>query len=395
MLLAVAGLALAQQAGSERLAVVLTAANVSPDGGGEAYQRLLTEALSVETANAGFRLVPPARWEQARARLAVPPQELVLGPRALAVAREVGADVVATGFYRIDETRIVFEVKFYDVRQGRIIAASVRSGRTGLGVYNLVNEAVLEVVDRVSKPLEAVPARVVSADAAVRILALSSPDEDAAILIGGRAVATVEEGRALLHAVADAGDLGVEIRKPGFHSRLERVRVPRGATAAALEPLWPETRWAGEALYTSGQLAGAGVGVRSYVVPDKTFLSVDNYFYVQSTFTDNASPVFHDDVRFLVGRYLFLGPYSPFRVGVSAGFGAIATVFSRRDAGDAFDPYLSPLNVWLEWNTRRWSVFWRTEGKYALGAGTGLLDREWLEVQDKGPPMTLGVLYKW
>jgi len=391
-LLAVVALASAQQPSAERRAVVLTAANLSRGGAQSQYQSIITDALSVETDNAGFQLVSPERWEQARVRLGIAPEDLLLGPNALVVARAVDAEVAATGFYRIDDSRIVVEVKFYDVREERLAASAVRSGRIGLAVSNLVNAAVLDAVSWLEGPSGLVPQD--PSSRGVRSVALLSADEGAELFVGGRRLATITEGRAVVPTATSDLEVTVEGRKPGFHPRSQRVRVAVD-TETTLRPLRSETRWGAELLYTSGQLVGLGLGLRYYFEPDKTFLSCDDYFYVQSTFTDRASAVFHDDVRFLIGRYLFLGPYSPVRLGLAAGVGGIVTVFADRGVGDSFDAYLSPVNLWVEWNTRRWSVYWRVEGKYAVETGSSLLDRGWLEIPQAGPPMTAGVVYKW
>lgn len=349
----------------------------------------------METAAAGFRLVPAAQWEAARARLGIAAPDLVLGPHALAVARAVEADVAATGLYRVEDSRISIDIKFYDVKEGRLIASAARSGRTGLAVYNLVSEAVLEVVSLPGKPLAPVPSGLLPPDEGVRMLAVTSVDEGAEVLVAGRPATTISEGRGQIPTVTTDFDATIESRKSGYHTRAQRVRVRGEEAEIRLRPLWTETRWAGEVLYTSGQLVGLGLGARYYFAPDRFFVSGDNYFYVQSALDGSDSPVFHDDLRFLAGWYPFLGPYAPVRVGVAVGVGGIVTVFSDRETAGGFDPYLSPANLWIEWNTRRWSLYWRVEGKYAAGAGGGLLERGWLELPDMGPPMTVGVVYKW
>ena len=384
---------MAQQRPAGHTAAVFTVANASPAGGGEEYRPVITEALSLETANAGFRLVPPPRWEAARTGLGTGAADLSLGPVAVAVARAVDADVAATGLYRIDDGRAVVEIKFYDVEQGQLIAAIVRSGRAGLAVYNLVSDAMLEAAPVLTEWLETAELDESRPDSRVTMLNLLSPDEGAEVLVAGRQVTTIREGRGVVATVTADPDVEVETRKPGFHARAQRVSVSSSDPAGArLRPMAAETRWAAEALYTSGQLVGVGLGGRYYITPDRLFLSGDTYIYVQTGFSGD-SPVFHDDLRFLAGRYLFLGPYSPVRVGFAAGFGGIITVPSNRDAGGGLDLYLSPANLWVEWNRRQWSLFGRLEGKYAVG--TDFLARGWLEVGEGGPPVTLGVVYKW
>jgi hypothetical protein len=393
MLVAFVMAAWAQQA-APRTAVVLTAANLSRDGADDSYRKLITDALAVETANAGFRLIAPAVWEAQRVRLGVTAADLALGPAAIALGRAVGAEVAATGSYRVDDNRITIDLKFYNVAQERLIASVVTDGRTGLAVLNLINDAVLEVVSLLAQPLAPLPAAVVSRDDQVREITLVSRDEGAEILVGGRPAAAVQDGKAVLKSIGEAPDVTVEIRKDGYQPRSERVALQETGSAT-LKPLWPASKWAAELSSTTGQLIGGGIGLRRYVLPDSVFVSADNYLYFQTSFTEQASTVVHDDQRFLVGTYLFFGPYSRFRVGIAAGFGAIATFFTDSSSAGAFDIYVNPASVWLEWNAPRWSVFWRTEGKYALGVSTGLLEKRWVDIPQMGPPQSVGVLYKW
>ncbi len=368
-------------------------ANVSPAGAAQEYGALITQALSLETANAGFPLVPQARCEAARADLGIAASDLASGPGALAVARAVEAAVAATGLYRLDDDRLVIELKFYDVQRERLITAVVKTGRAGLAVYNLVSDAMLEAQVPLTEWLASAAERESGVAPRARMLSLMSPDEGSDIFVAGRHVTTIIDGRGLLPSATADSVLFLESRKAGFHARSQRIKVPGGGPAEArLEPMVPQTRWAGEAMYTSGQLVGVGLGARYYISPDKLYLSGDTYLYAQSTFSGDST-VFHGDLRFLAGRYLFLGPYSPVRMGFAAGFGGIFSFSTDRGAGSALDVYVSPANLWIEWNRRRWSVYGRIEGKYA--GGSGFLPEGWLEVGGGGPPMTIGVVYKW
>ena len=59
------------------------------------------------------------------------------------------------------------------------------------------------------------------------------------------------------------------------------------------------------------------------------------------------------------------------------------------------DWYLNLINVILELNFRRWIVYTRTEGKYALDLGRNLLGQGWLSFSQGPPPMTVGFMWKW
>ncbi len=142
-------------------------------------------------------------------------------------------------------------------------------------------------------------------------------------------------------------------------------------------------------------MLGLGFGLRYYPEPDLWYVGVDDYYYVQHTLTDGALPVHHSDTRLLIGRYLFGGPESSFRLGMVAAVGGIATWFTIPDQPFYFDVYISPVSAFVEWNRDRWAWFFRVEGRYSMGVRSGILGRRWLMVGDGSPPVTFGVMRKW
>jgi hypothetical protein len=141
-------------------------------------------------------------------------------------------------------------------------------------------------------------------------------------------------------------------------------------------------------------MLGFGLAQRYYLKPDITFVAAEHYFYLQHNFAGGL-PVFHHDLRALFGAYLFTGPDSIFRLGVSTGLGFILSYFAVPGLGAFTDFYLNIVNISLELNFPRLLLYLRPEGRYALGIGRDLLGRGWLNVADGPPPITLGVVWKW
>ena len=374
---------------------MLTSVDLSQGGGGEeTYQRIITETLTNEMRSAGFRIVAPAEWESRRASLGIAPEDLVLAPSALRLGQAVSADVVAAGFHHVDGTRIIIQVKFYDVGQGRLIASVIDSARVGLSVYNAVNAAVLRVVSQLEGPLPPLQPEVVPVDDRIKDIVIRSETEGAEILVGGRLIGEIADGRMVIPSVS-AGLLEVEKRRQGYHSARETLDLSSGDAEIWTRPLLPETRWALEVASTTGQTLGLGTGLRYYPNPDRLFVGADNYFYLQHSLAPGALPVYHSDVRLLAGHYFLRGPEKRLRLGAGAGLGGIFSWFSAPGIPMQFDLYLNVASGWVEWNRGPWALFLRVEGKYALGLESGLLARGWLEIGDWGPPTTVGVTRKW
>jgi hypothetical protein len=166
------------------------------------------------------------------------------------------------------------------------------------------------------------------------------------------------------------------------------------ASEIPLAPLVKTNRFAVEADWTLGQLIGLGGAFRYYVLPDYFFLSNSHYLYFQAPYTPGATGILHYDIGLQVGGYIFLGPSSRFRIGVSSGFGTVFSFFFISSFPPATDLYINILNVSLEWNMPGISLFFRPEWKYTLGIGNNLLGISTMH-WEVFPPMTLGVAFTW
>ena len=379
----------------QRRVCVFLSVNLSHSGEDVRYQELIADALEMEFRNAGFNIVPREDWQKARIELDLSNEEIVLGPNAMKVARRADSDFAVTGFFKLEGNRLLLEIKCYGVPQNRLVAGNLASGRSGLSVYNMINESVRKMIPEMKAAWEPLPALERLSDARLREITLLSEDEDAEVLINGeKSLGRVKNG-AVTELVARDTDLIVEIRKEGFHSRKQVIRQLEGKNKYALKRLAKETRWASDILYTIGQNLGVGMGLRYYFLPDQFYAGLEDYFFLQHKFGSKSQPVVHDDIRFLLGNYLFFPPDSLFRIGVSTGFGLILTGMTVPDQPVFTDFYLNVFNGWIEVNLHTWSVFFRVEGKYGLNVGNNLLGGRWHLVNGSVPPLTLGAVKKW
>jgi len=388
-------LAIGARAADEPLpACVFTAVDLSPTHEYREYQAILTGMLQAELANAGFRLLPASLLDSLRAARGWAEVDLLDGEKALALAAEAGARLAVTGFYRVEDRQFVLEIKCYDVEAQAFIQGVLKTGRLNLAMYNLMNGAVKELMPKVSLIGKAPP---LPGPAFAEQVTLRSVDEGAEILLAGsQPVGSIRDGALLLPPIPFplGSAITVEKRKEGFHASRESLLLDKPVQEFRLRPLRPRTRWGTELNWTVGQLLGVGVAQRYYFQPDLSYAAAELYNYAQSNFTD-SHPLFHHDLRLLYGGYLFPGPDEVFRLGWSTGAGTILTWFTIPDQGLYADWYLNLINVSLELNFRKWLVYLRAEGKYALGLGRNLLGQGWLSMTDGPPPITMGFMWKW
>jgi len=382
-------------AGSVRTCVFVSN-DLSEGQGTEKYQKIITDALDVELRNLGLSIVPRREWRDAQEAMELNDEALLSGSNAVSVARSVNSQLAITGFYAVDSGKILIQIKCYSVKQNRLIASFFESARLGLALYNLISSAVVTMQPKVEEGMNPLPAAERLSDPRLTEVELLSADEGAEVYLNGeKLVGSIKEGHLNIYSIKGT-DLYIELRQEGFHSGQEVIHLGEEIRHEhKMRKMIRKTRWASEILYTSGQMLGLGFALRYYFLPDELFLSLEDYIYVQHSFEAQSQPILHNDIRLLAGRYLFLDAHSPFRFGVSLGFGVILTGFSVPEIPVFTDLYINVLNGWVEWNLDNWILYLRVEGKYGIEAGENLLGGRWHLVGDVLPPMTLGVVKKW
>jgi hypothetical protein len=375
-------------------ACVFRAVDLSPTQEYGEYQGILTGMLQAELTNAGFGVVPESKWDPLRRKRGLDDVDLLEGGKALEVAAEAGARLAVTGFYRVEDRQFVLEIKCYDVEAKAFIQGVLKTGRLNLAMYNLLDGAVKELLPKVRLIGKAPPP---AGPLAAEQITLLSGDEGAEIfLAGSQPIGVIQSGTLLMPPIPFpvGSAITVEKRKEGYHPSRESLLLEKPVQEFRLKPMRPQTRWGTELNWTVGQVLGFGVAQRYYFKPDALFTAAELYNYLQTNFSD-SHPLVHHDLRLLFGGYLFTGPDDVFRLGWSTGAGTILTWFTIQDQGLYADWYLNLINASFELNYRRWLLYLRTEGKYALGLGRNLLGQGWLSFSQGPPPITMGFMWKW
>ena len=359
------------------------------------YQSIISNQLRVELRSAGFKIIPREQWDSVREQQGVRMGKLYEGNVAVQVARKVDAEIAVVSFYSVEESQLVLEIKCYDVEQNALVSGVFKTARVNLSVYNVIGEAVAELIPGIR--LIGPPPRMDSP--VVEKIALLSEDEGAEIYLGNEGfVGRIENGQLQLPPIpfAIGSQITIEKRKEAYHTGVETIKLKEPEMLIKLKPLRKKAQTVTELNWTLGQLLGFGLAQRLYLNPDSFFLAGEHYFYVQHNFAD-SKPVFHHDLRVLVGGYLFTGPHAALRMNLTTGFGMIVTYFWLSDQPMYADFYWNLVNFALELNFRKHMLYIRSEQKYALGVGpANILGREWISAFGEGPTtVTFGVARKW
>jgi len=359
------------------------------------YQAIISNQLRVELRSAGFKLIPREEWEPVREQQGVRMGTLYQGNAAVKVARQVDAEIAVVSFYSVEERQLILEIKCYDVEQNALVSGVFKTARINLSVYNVIDEAVAELIPRI----RLIGPPPVNESPVVEKIALLSEDEGTEIYLGDEGfVGRITNGQLQLPPIpfAIGSQITIEKRKEAYHTGVETIKLKEPEMLIKLKPLRKKARTVTELNWTLGQFMGFGLAQRLYLNPDSFFLAGEHYFYVQHNWSD-SKPVFHHDLRLLVGGYLFTGPHATMRLNITTGFGMIATYFWLADQPMYADFYWNVINTAFELNFRKYMLYIRSEQKYALGLGpANILGREWISAFAEGPTnVTFGVARKW
>ena len=226
------------------------------------YQDIITDAIEVEFRNAGYSIIPREDWRAVQTEMKLSSVDVILGANAIKLSRRIEADYAVTGFYKLESNRLLLEIKCYDVKQGRLVAGVLQSGRLGLSTYNLINDVVSKILPELEAALVPLPPLERLPDERLHEVTLLSNDEDAEVYLSSEVLMGSIRNGAVSQIVVKDSELIIEIRKEEYHSRREVIKQQEGEDNYSLPDLMKQTRWASEFLYTSGQALGIGLARR-------------------------------------------------------------------------------------------------------------------------------------
>lgn len=398
LMLSIAPGAPAESSVTGRRVCVFTIQNLTPEGAHAEYETGITETVEQELEGAGARILRSGAWGKAP-RMPRDPRDLLLGPVALAVAEDVGAELAVNGSYTVEGEEILVSLQCWDVAARAPLSGFLRVWRFNLAFYNSLHEEIVSrLVPRIAfrddggqvptgSP-EPIPAR-----ARTEIQFLSAQEGMQVFIEGDAPAGIIENGRLTWPAgvLPEGTKLRVQKKLDGFHTGWQDIRVQ---PQVALSPLTRTATEAVEINWTLGQLLGLGATLRGYWSPDALYRWYSSYLSIQIPTTSAGRPVFHYDTGMGIGAYVFFPPGSPVRLALSTGVGAVFSIRAAQGAQMYTDFYLDLLNWAVE--ARVWGVtaYVRQEMKFATGFADNLLGTSWMFVSGSFPPITIGVLLR-
>jgi len=378
---------------TDKSVTVFPLANLSPGGAQKEHQKALSEAVRQEFAAVGFRILTDEAWSAEAARQKLAPDRVTDAPQVLLLGQKAGADMAVSGFYWMENNRILVSLQCYDVKAGTLLTGFLHTWRFNLGFYNFIHAEIADLVQRVVF-LSAPRLITLKDDVRVDEITFASPQDGMEVVVEGqKSVGRIKDGTLVFQTggIKAGTPLRVEKRQEGYHALWQSVIA---APEVLLTPIPRKNILSVEVDWTAGQLQGAGATLRWYPVPDWIMVNFSEYLHTQIPLGTSGNWPIHADSELLAGLYLFRPPEAGFRFGVSTGIGAILTFLPSMPIFT--DVYVNALSIWGEWRVAGVPMFARIDLKVPLGVGNNLLGQgtpiHWGESL---PPVTLGVVIPW
>ncbi len=310
----------------------------------------------------------------------------------LLAAEEMDAAVALSGFVRVTDETVLFQLKLYDVEQRTVLATIAEERRPGLSLYNAVRSTIAGLAPVLETFLNDRSVYFAPTNR-VETIVIRSPDEGATVSIAGSAVGTITEGTLSVPFTPFPLGTAIDIRteKPGYHTRSTTHTLDRRDNEIILDPLIPFTENALSPLMEVAPFIGIGVGYKKYLVPDTTF------GYARAALLTDLTRrrTVRGDISLVVGRYLLLPVHSPLRLHLTVGGGYMRTAQIDGTTSWFGDWYISLGNPTVEANIGALRLFATTEIRYALGTAGGDQARGWQLAPGFMPPLSVGVVIPW
>jgi hypothetical protein len=299
---------------------------------------------------------------------------------------------------QVSEMNLSWNIGIYDAKRGSLRASDNFSTFPGLSALPAIDDSCQNLVQAW---LGAIAQDVVIVNLTENAQQFSGPQEDVEIWYGSKDTGVfagmIKQGalEGLYIPFPEGKPLTIEAWKEGYWPKT--LVLPKGVTDQTVRiPALQKRASSVWGLGTgTGKLLGATYLYRWYPVPDRFFLRFDTSLWAGYSFTPNAIPFWHDELRIGVGLYLQNAVDGRLRLVAGSALSGVISVLPSSEklvSRSALDILVEPFWVSLEYHFPRWALTGELRLPYA--AGSGFLKQGWLESSGGGPFFFMGVLIK-
>ena len=301
------------------------------------------------------------------------------------------ADLQLDVFYLAGATRLTLVLSVTEVESAGVVAGGSWTGPMDLALVNVVRQAAEKLAHQI-RAAAAVSRRHPQPPLVLQQLRLRSVDQGMTVYLSDELqLGIIEDG--VLHAPFIPLQLGtqLQLRKQldGYHSDSETITITAQYLDVELAALQPQIDWEISLSWMPQRWAGAAVGLRRYLLPERFYAQGTTQLSTRYRFAAGSRASSVLDTRLSAGGYL-VALRNGFHLGASSGAGVTLSLLGGEGTAYWFaDPYLNVFSVSAKWQFARFAPFIQTDLVYYGEAGTGYLVRGTHEY------VSAGVLLPW
>jgi hypothetical protein len=337
--------------------------STSPGAGSERLARIIEETLIAELTAEGF-----------------------------SVDRTNGSPISLETIYHLSGSRVTLVLTVTETESTALIGGGMYTGTADLALVTAVRSAVRDLAGQLAAAGE-VTGELPRPPTVLLGLHLISPNEGAQILLSDDLrVGSISDGTLDLPfiPIALGSTIIVEQRLDGFYPDRRSIVITDENMVVSLEPLRPIIRWEISASWMPQRWAGAALGIRRYLVPQRLYVQSTNQLSTRYRFSQGsrASAVF--DTRVNIGGYVIAPEHRRFRLGLMTGGGFTFSALGAEDTAYVFaDPYFNIFSIVARMQFDSFAPFVQADTIRYGQAGTGYLS------PGTFPYFSLGVIVPW
>lgn len=307
---------------------------------------LFADTLAIELELKGYNVLENQLVREELGERDFTESDILEKEKAMTFAKDLGADIVVTGFFRVSNNEVLTGIKVYDVPSGQIAAAVTEKGPAGLQIFDEIEGIALVVSSRIREALDPYASRtkvvekekiikdtsyeevIVELGTPAKVTILSS-DEGARVYLGSgkdHYLGAITDGKLEIRTKVDK-KLVVRLEKEGHHSRTTTRTIKAEEEEIRVGRLWKSSRLDLGFSWTFMAPFGASGDFRFHIIPDYLFAYgrlggyyIPAAYYIDTMFSERFT--LWGRVNVGIGGYIPVpAPPFPFRLAIDMGLG--------------------------------------------------------------------------
>ncbi|TVQ37908.1 MAG: hypothetical protein EA384_10490 [Spirochaetaceae bacterium] len=277
--------------------------------------------------------------------------------------------------YAAGPVRLTLVLSVTETVSDGVVAGGSWTGTMDLALINVVRQAADEIAHQI-RSAAAVSEPYPQPPRVLQQLRLRSVNEGMTVYLSDEVqLGVIEDGMLDVPFIPVLLGSQLQVRKQlaGYHDQTETLEITAERLDVQLSPLRPQVGWEMSLSWMPQRWAGAAVGLRRYLVPERFYAQSTSQLSTRYRFAAGSRGSGVLDTRLSLGGYP-IAVRGGFSLGASTGVGVTLSLLAGEGTAYLFaDPYLNVVSLSAKWQFERLAPFIQWDLVHYGEAGTGYL----------------------